>query len=149
MQACCIPDDKCEHLKHEAGLSDNVGWYIVIFPYFPKLTITTYSQSSIMEFMETVAKAPEWTKDQLEEQIIHFVIETDQVCIRFNLDTCHLISLYALSIIDHDAFYDLLKFNGHGKTKDSDIPHHTKVTESVLACDYEIEADLAQELKVN
>jgi len=26
--------------------------------------------------METLAKAPEWTKDKLEEQIICFVIET-------------------------------------------------------------------------
>jgi hypothetical protein len=33
-----------------------------------------------MDFAETVTKAPEWTKDELEEQIIRFVIETDQVC---------------------------------------------------------------------
>jgi len=33
-----------------------------------------------MDFMETVTKAPGWTKDELEEQIIHFIIETDQVC---------------------------------------------------------------------
>ena len=33
-----------------------------------------------MDFTETVTKAPECTKDELEEQIIRFVIETDQVC---------------------------------------------------------------------
>jgi hypothetical protein len=43
-----------------------------------------YSQTSIMEFTETLAKTPEWTKDELEEQIIYFVIETDQVCIDLN-----------------------------------------------------------------
>jgi len=84
MWAPCIPDDECEHLQHQAGMSDNAGQYVVIFPYIPKLTMTTYSQTSIMEFTETGAKAPEWTKDELEEQIIHFVIETNQVCVIFN-----------------------------------------------------------------
>jgi len=43
----------------------------------------------------------------------------------------------------------LLKSNSQGKTKDYDIPHRTKITELVLACAAEIEADLTQELKVN
>ena len=58
----------------------------------------------------------------------------------------HLVK--ALSIVEHNAFRDLLKSNSWGKTKDSDIPHRTKITESVLARAAEIEADLAQELKV-
>ena len=49
-----------------------------------------YSQTSIMEFTETPAKTPEWTKDELEEQIIRFVIETDQVCIDLNSITASI-----------------------------------------------------------
>jgi hypothetical protein len=42
-----------------------------------------------------------------------------------------------------------LLYNGQNKTKESDIPHHTKVTQDVLERATEIQADLAKELKVH
>ncbi|KAG1799891.1 uncharacterized protein HD556DRAFT_1439558 [Suillus plorans] len=75
-------------------------------------------QQSIFSFTETVQRPEEWSQEQLHECIIRFIIETDQ----------------ALSIVDHDAFQELLHYNRCSKTEISDIPHCTKVTEDIIEC---------------
>ena len=56
--------------------------------------------------------------------------------------------LQALSITDHEAFRELLIYNGHNKTKELDIPHRTQVTDSILDRAAEIQAHIAKELQV-
>jgi hypothetical protein len=51
-----------------------------------------------------------------------------------------------LSVTDHPAFRELLKYQ-RPKTKESDIPHRTKITDSVLERASLIEAELAKELE--
>ncbi|KAG1818336.1 hypothetical protein EV424DRAFT_1556667 [Suillus variegatus] len=108
----CIPQEELDHLE---GKSDG-----------------NKQQQSILSFTETVQRPEEWSKEQLHECIIRFIIETDQ----------------ALSIVDHDAFWELLHYNGCSKTKDSDIPHRMKVTEDVIECAEAIRADLTKELQI-
>lgn len=52
----------------------------------------------------------------------------------------------ALSITEHPTFHDLLQYQ-RPKTKETDIPHRTKLTETVCSRAVEIEAKLAQELR--
>jgi hypothetical protein len=54
----------------------------------------------------------------------------------------------ALSIVDHESFRELLIFQ-RAKTKESDIPHRTKVTECVLERAAGIRKELARELVVS
>ncbi|KAG2047479.1 hypothetical protein BDR06DRAFT_976714 [Suillus hirtellus] len=91
-------------------------------------------QPSILSFTQTIKKpGEEWTKEQFNDFLLCFIVETDQ----------------ALSIVDHNTFCELLLYNGHNKTKSADIPHQTKVTELVLAHATEIQADLANELQID
>lgn len=51
-------------------------------------------------------------------------------------------------IVDHEAFRDLLVYDSRYKTKESDIPHRTKITDSMIARAKQIQAALEKELKV-
>jgi len=51
-------------------------------------------------------------------------------------------------MVNHRSFWDLLAYNSHYKTKDSDIPHRTKITASLLECAAEIQSELLKELQV-
>ena len=137
------------------GWSSHRRWWTVpsflsfIFAVW-RLTFVPYSRPFITEFMETVKKAEEWTKEGLKEHIIHFIVEIDQVN-RSSLYevTGSWLGLQALSIAEHEAYCELLIYNGCNKTKELHIPHCTQVTECILDCAAEIEADLANELQVS
>lgn len=51
-------------------------------------------------------------------------------------------------IVDHKAFHELLIYDSCYKTKESDITHHTKITDSMIARAKQIQAALEKELKV-
>ena len=83
MQTRCIPDDEHKRLELTNGGGDsNTERCVMLMRSNLESMLTTIlrRQTSIMDFAETITKAPEWTKDELEEQIICFIIETDQVC---------------------------------------------------------------------
>jgi len=51
-------------------------------------------------------------------------------------------------MVDHKSFRDLLAYNSRYKTRDTDIPHRTKITASVLERAAEIQSGLLKELQV-
>jgi hypothetical protein len=60
----------------------------------------------------------------------------------------HKSMFQALAITDHPSFRELLIYRRQ-KTKESDIPHRTKITECVLDRADAIQKELAKELKVS
>jgi hypothetical protein len=85
MHSCCMSDEEGEQLWCEVGISGSnvrrvrVGTTLIIDLQADCNANASCSQTSIIDFTETVAKVLDWTKDKLNEQIMHFVIETDQV----------------------------------------------------------------------
>ncbi|RDB19757.1 hypothetical protein Hypma_013237 [Hypsizygus marmoreus] len=88
------------------------------------------TQKTMDDYTTVLPKPTEWTKDGLEDKIIHFILETDQ----------------ALSVTDRPSFRELLTYQ-RPKMKDSDIPHRTKITESITERAAVIAAELAKELQ--
>ncbi|RDB19238.1 hypothetical protein Hypma_013493 [Hypsizygus marmoreus] len=62
-----------------------------------------------------VRSTPKWTKEGLLEHIVQFVVEDDQ----------------AFTLVDKKSFRGILKYQ-RPATKESDIPHHTKLQEEVI-----------------
>ncbi|RDB15167.1 hypothetical protein Hypma_004005 [Hypsizygus marmoreus] len=62
-------------------------------------------QKTMDDYTTVLPKPIEWTKDKLEDKIIHFILETDQ-----------------LSVTDHPSFHELLTYQ-QPKMKNSNILH--------------------------
>ncbi|GBE77502.1 hypothetical protein SCP_0103770 [Sparassis crispa] len=87
-------------------------------------------QSSILQYAEVKEKSVKWSKEGLEENILQFVVETDQ----------------ALNITEHASFRGLLQYQ-HRKSTDKDIPKHTYVTTRIIGHAAEIQKELAKKLQ--
>ena len=76
-----------------------------------------------------------WTKEGFEEMLIKFILETNQVMFSIYV----ILNLYSLKkqslfIVDHPAFHKLLYYQCGLRSKESDIPHRTKLTDIVKEC---------------
>ena len=91
-----------------------------------------------------------WTKEGFEEMLIKFILETNQVMFSIYA-TLNLYSLkkQSLSIIDHPAFRKLLHYQCGSRSKESDIPHRTKLTDIVKERACKVKDGLREELKVS
>jgi hypothetical protein len=78
-----------------------------------------------------VKSVPKWSKEGLLEHIVDFVVSDDQISDDY---TCRLLSngcCQPFRIVDKKQFRVLLKYQ-RPVTKDSDIPHRTKLRDEVI-----------------
>jgi hypothetical protein len=103
----------------------------------------------LLDFATPVNKpSEEWSKKGLEDKLVRFIVETDQVnyfCC--NVSPSNVREIQALQLVDRLAFRELLLYQ-RPKTKESDIPHRTDITQSVLSCAEDIQEELKKELQV-
>ena len=91
-----------------------------------------------------------WTKEGFEEMLIKFILETNQVMFSIYA-TLNLYSpkKQSLSIVDHPAFRELLHYQRGLRSKESNIPHRTKLTDIVKERACKVKDGLREELKVS